>query len=60
MDSGGLTVEKTLSYYKSRLLDAQSAYQTALENMKLFENALAYAERKVEEAEKQAFKGVKK
>jgi outer membrane protein TolC len=51
---------KTLSEWKSRLLDAQSAYQTALENMKMYENALTYAERKVEEAEKQAFKGVKK
>jgi hypothetical protein len=51
---------KDLAYYKARLLDAKSAYQTALENMKMYENALTYAEKRVEEAEKQAFKGVRK
>jgi hypothetical protein len=51
---------KTLSEWKARLLDAKSAYQTALENMKMYENALTFAEKRVEEAEKQAFKGVQK
>jgi exonuclease VII small subunit len=60
VDCGGLTVEKTLSEWKSRLEDAKSAYQTALENMKMFEKALTYAEKRVEEIEKTAFKGVQK